>query len=243
MDYQGYSSASVNPEIAALAPPNSGFRNIKPLTRAERGAQKDKVALEKARLMNRAGHQAKIYRENAPVEGVGLLGLPPDAAGFISDADRFHSDTSGEELLRRQAEQARKVEFYEKRRAKNIDREEERWQKIKDDKIADEEKWNRMREMEVKSKKNKSAVPYNAITLQYNDGHDGERLRQEDQRTRDRAHMRQQNMARHGDTRCGYNILTGEARSETSSRAGSASRRHLQSAGREAVVPYSSGYK
>ena len=32
--------------------PSSGFKNIKPLTRKERLALKDKIALEKSRLMN-----------------------------------------------------------------------------------------------------------------------------------------------------------------------------------------------
>ena len=43
-----------------------GFKNIKPMTREERRALKDKVALEKDRLMKRTGHQAKMYRENCP---------------------------------------------------------------------------------------------------------------------------------------------------------------------------------
>ena len=37
------------------AAPSSGFKNIKPLTRKERRALKDKIALEKQRLMNRTG--------------------------------------------------------------------------------------------------------------------------------------------------------------------------------------------
>ena len=38
-----------------VQPPSSGFKNIKPMTRKERRALKDKVALEKQRLMNRTG--------------------------------------------------------------------------------------------------------------------------------------------------------------------------------------------
>ena len=51
---------------APTVPSAAGFRNIKPMTRHERRALKDKVALEKDRLMKRSGMSAKLYRENAP---------------------------------------------------------------------------------------------------------------------------------------------------------------------------------
>ena len=59
-------------------------RNIKPMTRLERAALKDKVALEKSRLRNRAGNAARMYRENLPPEGVSLTEMTPEAAGFLS---------------------------------------------------------------------------------------------------------------------------------------------------------------
>jgi hypothetical protein len=42
-----------------------GFKNIKPLTRAERSAQRDKVALEKQRLMNVSREKARVGKEPA----------------------------------------------------------------------------------------------------------------------------------------------------------------------------------
>ena len=90
-----------NPSSSAPQPPSSGFKNIKPLTRKERRALKDKVALEKQRLMNRTGLAAKMYRENAPENPSELLTLQSNAAGFLADADRYHSDTAGEEFQAR----------------------------------------------------------------------------------------------------------------------------------------------
>ena len=72
------------------------------MSRSERLALKDKVALEKDRLWKRTGWQARLYRENAPRHGsMGLTAMEPNAAGFLADADRFHSDVSGEEYLSR----------------------------------------------------------------------------------------------------------------------------------------------
>ena len=81
---------------AVGSPGTSPFRNIKPKTRKERAALGDKVALEHDRLMKRTGLAAKIYRENAPETSDGLVVPLLTAAGFMADADRFHTDTAGE---------------------------------------------------------------------------------------------------------------------------------------------------
>ena len=189
--------------------PSSGFKNIKPMTRKERRALKDKVALEKQRLMNRTGLAAKMYRENAPENPSELLTLKPDAAGFMADADRFHSDTAGEEFLKRKAAYNRKQDIYNNTRNTRAVNEEARWKKIESSKHQEEVYWARQRELGVKSAKNKSCVPYDPLTLQYDDTHDGERLRYADDMVRYRAAVRAVNMARHGDTRVGYNIING----------------------------------
>ena len=50
------------------------------------------------------------------------------------------------------------------------------------------------------------------ISLAYNDGLDGERLRHSDDLTKHRAQIRSNQLTRLGDTRGGYNIINGEAR-------------------------------
>ncbi|CAM9526205.1 unnamed protein product [Scytosiphon promiscuus] len=184
------------------------------MTRPERRALKDKVALEKGRLMQRAGQAAKMNRDNLPPEGVSLTECTPDAAGFIADADRFHSDTVGEEHLRRKAQYERKVQINDNRRQLRVEREGKRWEDMEKKEGDEAHKWDRLREEGEKSKKNKSGVPYNMINLRYNDGLDGDRLEHADNVTKHRAQVRSNNLTRLGDSRCGYNILTGQPRGE-----------------------------
>ena len=79
-----------------------GFRVMKPKDRHQRRVSKDKVALEKERINARVGHEARMHQLNAPATSAGLTSCVEHGAGYLSNADRFHSDTSGEEFLARQ---------------------------------------------------------------------------------------------------------------------------------------------
>lgn len=178
------------------------------MTREERRATKDKVALEKGRLMKRTGHAARMYQANAPGPD-GLTCPEPSAAGFLADADRFHSDVSGEELQERQERYHRTQRIYEHKREHNAQKEEQRWQKMEEAKAAEAAYWEHQRQLGTKSKKNSSGVPYNTLTLQYDDGIDGERLRHNDDMVRYRGALRAQNIVQQGDTRVSYDIVNG----------------------------------
>lgn len=89
------------------------------------------------------------------------------------------------------------------------DQDAQRWAKIDQDKNTEEAYWQDQREQGVKCRKNRSAVPYNTITLTYNHSHGGEELRHSDEKVRWRAERRSQNLDKWGGSRCGYNILTG----------------------------------
>jgi hypothetical protein len=116
------------------------------MTREERRQTKDKLSLEKGRLMKRSGPQARIYRENAPGPE-GLTCPLQNAAGYLADADRFHSDVSGEELQLRQQKYERSQQIYENKRIQNAEKEEQRWQNIENTKAEEEEYWNHQREL------------------------------------------------------------------------------------------------
>jgi len=161
----------------------------------------------------RTGLAAKMYRENAPLNPSDLLVLQPNAAGFLADADRFHSDTAGEEFIDRKAKFDRKQEIYNNTRNRRATTEESRWKKIEESKETEERYWAGQREKGVKAMKNKSCVPYDPLTLQYNDSYDGEKLRYADDMVRYRAGQRAENIVKHGDTRSGYNIINGVANS------------------------------
>lgn len=63
-------------------------KNIKPRTRDERRSLKDKEALEKSRIIQRVGLEAREYRRHAPTSSAALTTCTKDAAGYLSDADR-----------------------------------------------------------------------------------------------------------------------------------------------------------
>lgn len=181
------------------------------MTRDERRALKDKVALEKDRLMKRSGLAARMYRENAPGPD-GLTCMESNAAGYLADADRFHSDVSGEELLLRQQRYAHKQQIYEHKRVEAAVREEERWKKIEEVKAAEEAYWKEQRALGHKARKNSSCVPYDTVTLKYDEGKGGEELRYQDDLVRYRAALRSQNLMVCGDTRVNYDIINGSGR-------------------------------
>jgi len=88
-----------------------------------------------------------MYRENAPKNPSELLSLQPNAAGFLADADRFHSDTAGEEYLKRKADYSRKQDIYNNTRIQRQENEESRWKKIEEAKSAEEEYWQQQRSL------------------------------------------------------------------------------------------------
>ncbi len=145
-----------------------------PRTRYERNSLKDKVALERNRLNERSGLQARIHRQNAPEHTSLLTSCTHDAAGYLSNADRFHTDVAGDEYQQRQEQYKKKLAANEFRRNVSSQREEDRWMTAEMKAKAEEEYWTKVREEGLKSKKNESNVAYDILTLQYNQDPDGE---------------------------------------------------------------------
>jgi len=144
----------------------------------------DKETLEKQRLKARTGGYHK-YDEFQTI-----VGFEDGTPGFQTEAQRFDTDAAGEEQRLRQAQYAGKEKLYTRRRQEAVDRDEVRWQKDMDTKQAEKEKWEHYRDAKLFGKKNIGSVPYNQITLQYNDGRDGESLRYEDDMIKWRAMQR-----------------------------------------------------
>jgi len=182
--------------------PNTGFKNVAPRTRYERRAVLDKESLEKSRLAERReGHQRfqADYKVTGDTEG---------APGFITEADRFYTDTAGMEKMKRDVDLQSKQQNYMNKRSQATDREDKRWRQIEESKKVDEERWDQLREDGSKARRNNSSVPYNPLTLHYNDGKDGDRLRWQDDDIKYRAALRADNLNKH-DT-AGYNPINGE---------------------------------
>lgn len=196
----------------SFRPSAFGFRSIKPSTREDRRNKKDKVALEKSRINQRTGWQARMHQLNAPAHSSGLTSCEENAVGYISNADRFHSDTAGEQLEIRQEEARKRQHALEYRKLKQQSREEERWTKMEEEQRQKEEYWHKVREDGSHAKKNQSMVAYDITNLQYFQNVSGEDQKYVDDMVRFRAQARTRNLVILGDSRAPYNIISGGPR-------------------------------
>lgn len=194
-----------------------GFRNIKAKSRLERKTTKDKVALERSRLMARSGWQARMHQKNCPETTAGLTQCRAGDEGFMSDSERFHSDVAGEEF-RVRAEKYKKLkeaQIFKRDRAR--ERDEKRWADNEKYQNDEEAKLQRMRENPNvdayrTAKKNQSNVAYDITNLQYKQDTTGEAQQYFDNMVRYRAQARTRALVVLGDSRVPYNILNGDQR-------------------------------
>ena len=163
-----------------FVPSAYGFRVMKPKNRHQRLVAKDKVALEQNRISQRVGIEARMHRQNAPASSAGLTACVHSGAGYLSNADRFHTDTCGEEFLVREEVQRKKnaAVAFRSRQAEN--RENLRWQKQDDLMKKEEEYWKNLREDGCGAKKNQSLVAYDITSLEYNQTLAGDEAKYDD---------------------------------------------------------------
>ena len=179
----------------------SGFRAVQPETRADRASKSDKTTLEKSRLMQR---REKFTR----YEDIGEPTVPAsNAVGFMSDANRFHSDTAGEEKGVRDAAIQRREEKFENKRNQFLDREEGRWNNMEGEREVEQRKLEILQNSS-KGTRNHSSVAYDAITLEYHATPAGQQQQFEDNMTKYRAGIRTEKLHRYGSGD-GYNPITG----------------------------------
>lgn len=202
-----------------IEPPKSafGFRNIRQKTRAERRGMKDKVALERSRLMVRSGWEARMHQKNAPETTSGLTSCRPGDEGYLSNADRFHSDTVGEQYRERQETSVKRNAAHNFRRENARKRDEDRWEKTEHMQHEAEERIHRIREdpnlvVFRGPRKNASNVAYDITNLQYKQDTTGEAQQYHDNMVRFRAQARTRALVVLGDSRVPYNILNGNER-------------------------------
>lgn len=187
---------------SASAPNFVAFFNINPRTRAYRKSQMDKEGIEKQRLKERKGGFHKYTEFKA------VTGSEPGEPGYSSEAARFDTDASAAEQRRRKKVKAAYDTRIQARYNNGIVREERRFKRMEEEKRLEEDKYTRYRADPLMGKKNVSGVPYHPVTLQYNDGADGQRMAYEDSKIRYRAARRAKNM--HDKSRSvEYNVVSG----------------------------------
>ena len=133
------------PQSSQMIPSAFGFRNIKPKSRQERMQKNDKVALERERLAQRSGWQARLHQKNAPPTTAGLTSCEPKDEGYLSNADRFHSDVAGEEFRQRQEAIRKREAATLYRRDQMRVREAAQWKAVEDRDRAGDEYWMKVR--------------------------------------------------------------------------------------------------
>ncbi len=178
------------------------FKQVVPRTRKERRDRESKETLEKSRLMQRRECHFKY-------DNLGKLTEPdPGTLQFCNDAERFQTDPAGDFKNQRDGVLRQRKERMDHKRAALIEKEEVRWGGIDREQTAEQEKWEHIRELGERNRRNTSSVPYNPVTLDYNDNRDGDLLRHSDNMVRYRAGLRAQDL-RSRNT-CGFNPITGE---------------------------------
>ncbi|KAG6599739.1 Prefoldin subunit 3 [Phytophthora cinnamomi] len=183
------------------------FNNIPARTRAQREAVCDKEQREKERLRAR---KEGFVRVDTTAAGSAMLVYTPQSQGFMSDADRFHSDTAGEERAAREDARTRAKIQQERRRQEAVNRDVRRWEAMDAASAEEKRRSEALRASGSKARRNKCGEPFNPVTLQYNDGKDGERLQAADAAIKHRAMLRAQNLQFH-NSREGVNPITGES--------------------------------
>lgn len=126
------------------------------------------------------GWQARMHQQNAPETSALLTSCTQDAVGYLSNADRFHTDTVGEEYALRQQALQRRYQANEYRRNQSFKRDEDRWNQNEEKQQKEDEAWRKLREDGSKAKKNQSAVAYDIMTLQYSQDVDGQHQKYQD---------------------------------------------------------------
>eukprot|EP00762_Andalucia_godoyi_P002387 ANDGO_02701.mRNA.1 hypothetical protein SPRG_13152 len=166
--------------------PISGFRNLVPRPREERRALSNKDLLEKQRLANRREGFSRYHASTQPI-------MVPDAvaAGYLPDADRFHSDTAGEEKRRREAQLQKKQVQMDATRQGRVQKEEDRWKRMDMNEKEEQHRWDSLRGT---SKNNISSVSYDVVSMKYHENESGQRLVKEEEMLKYKAAVRAQRL-------------------------------------------------
>jgi len=191
--------------MTALPPP--AIRNVPPQGRAGRIDKRAyREQLEKNRLRNRT---EKFIRYGDEIEKP--FDVLPSAVGFMSDADRFHTDTAGDEQRKKQLRLQAKDHLIISMRKANAQREEERYRRIQEEEKKKELLLQYLQNDSKKKIRNQSSMPYNVINHIHTDGLEGMRLALEDEKLKYHAQMRSNNLYSKMNLN-GYDPITGSER-------------------------------
>ena len=145
--------------------------------RSGQGGRGGREAIEKARLATRVEAYERYEDPGRLTEFV------EGAQGYAPESERFDKDFAVVESQNRGQQRQRHGAIIDARRQERMDREEERWMIAETQKQMEAERQLALQDTD-KAKANRSSLPYDPITLMYDDGNDGERLKYYDDKTR-----------------------------------------------------------
>jgi len=183
------------------------MNNIKPRTREEREALANKELIEKSRINQRVGLEAR----NVNMQDI-LHNAHPKSTLFINENERFDKDFAVHDRNQRQKERMLKDMGIEKHRLEALERDAQRWEKMEHEANRADQVQDFKRQVFLHGKHNMSGMPFNPITLEYERSEQGQSLMEKDEAAKVRAYLRATNLDSRSN--CGYNVLTGEGRKE-----------------------------
>ena len=179
--------ASSGGAVSSITSP-SGFHNVEPRTREERGAA-NSVAQKMKQLASRnpASPQA---------------GSPQ----HLDELERFKKvDVAAENKMRREEALKKKEMVYQQKQEESYQRDKANWDKVIS---AEEKKETMLARKREQGGSNSSGQHYNIMTLDYRDTPQGQALKAKDEMMTSKAAMRSYNIYSKGNS--GLNILTHE---------------------------------
>lgn len=177
---------------------------MQPRTREERHFLKHKENLEKERLRNRTGDYFRYEHMENPLET--QHGCP----SYIASRDRYvhGSDIADMAYDEHEAKLRQGEEEIEHRRARCLEREEDRWRAMDAKERAEADRVQRLRQDPMKGRKNAGGQPFNIVSAVYDSTLEGQRLEHHDEMVKYRGKVRSVNLAVRNHI--GFNPITGE---------------------------------
>mmetsp|Transcript_5968 Transcript_5968/g.14209 ORF Transcript_5968/g.14209 Transcript_5968/m.14209 type:complete len:199 (-) Transcript_5968:170-766(-) len=177
---------------------------MKPRTRDERHAMRDKERLERDRLANRTGS----YHRYEPVKDP--TAVAPNCPSYAKPVERFVTteDVAAIEHKERAQDYSKVMEKHEGRRQARYKREEERWAALDAKERAEQMRLDRLQADPICGRKNVGGAPFNIVSQAYEPTPAGQKLKHHDDMVKFRGELRSMNLA--ARNHLGFNPITGE---------------------------------
>jgi len=183
-------------------PPIGPVNNVRPVGRDARRRHREQI--EKTRLGQRNFGFIRHKDVSCP------LNISENSCQYSDVTQQYIGDAAHKEKLARERQIKQKKTYLDGKRQAGIVREEERWREIEEEHSARDKRMQAARADPLTGKNCRNSMPYNPITLRYNDDPEGNKLHHEDNLTKYRGLLRSRRLDKY--TNGGYNPITGAPR-------------------------------